>query len=160
MEIWPPRLCGTIAPHALGRRLYSINWLVRTSSTAHRTSWTSMVTACYVWYKVLTSGPPFVIRSSDRMTLVGSVASPITSLPCTPVRTSCWLRAGLAVLLAVRSTHSIELISVSSSHSYYSTSPSAGGATHAPPLGLLPGESILGPAAGGRWRLRRVFSPC
>ena len=50
--MWPQRLCG------LGWRLYSINWLVRTLSTAHRTSlWTSMATACYVWYEVLTSFP-------------------------------------------------------------------------------------------------------
>ena len=59
------------------------------------------------------------------------------------VRTSCWLRNGLAVWLVVRSTRSIELISVSYWRSLYSTNPSTGGATHALPLGLHPGESIL-----------------
>ena len=47
---------GNVAPAALRTdsaarpgRLYSINWLVWTLSTAHRTSlWTSMATACYV----------------------------------------------------------------------------------------------------------------
>ena len=59
------------------------------------------------------------------------------------VRTSCWLRNGLAVWLVVRSTRSIELISVSYWRSLYSTNPSVGGATHALPLGLHPDESIL-----------------
>ena len=64
------------------------------------------------------------------------------SLLRSPRLVICWLRSGLAGWLVVRSTRSIELISVSYWHSLYSTNPSAGGATHSHPLGLHPGESI------------------
>ena len=55
------RPCRTIPLHALGRRLYSVpDWSKPHQPPTGLPSWTSMVMACYVYYKVLTSGPLFL----------------------------------------------------------------------------------------------------
>ena len=142
MEIRPPRFCRTIAPHALGQRLYSVNCLVRTSSTAHRASLLDLygdgvlcvvqsfnVRTSFSWSRTVSVPPPKSPWRSCRAVVPGSlhlrssckawknVATRQATSSTSPSSTGLWTNASRAANTANAPSGSFHLAFKAANHS-------------------------------------------